>query len=192
MEIIPNWHPIFVHFTVALLSVSVCLFLICGFVKREPFRGQCRVVAYWNLWIGAGITLVTVSTGFYAFNTVAHDDPSHLAMTDHRNWALVTASAFLALTAWSVWQYRAKKSLNPVFLFSMAIALLLLLSTAWHGGELVFRHGLGVKSLPQVESSTGDGHAHSHGPASEPRNTEDGMENDGKQDTHDDGHDHDH
>jgi hypothetical protein len=30
-EIIPNWHPIFVHFTVALLSLAVGLFVVVHF-----------------------------------------------------------------------------------------------------------------------------------------------------------------
>jgi len=33
-------------------------------------------------------------------------------------------------------------------------------ATAWHGGELVFRHGLGMLSLPAVESDQMHGHAH--------------------------------
>ena len=37
---------------------------------------------------------------------------------------------------------------NPILL----IALLgLLMTTAWYGGELVYRHGIGVMSLPNAE-----------------------------------------
>ncbi len=42
----------------------------------------------------------------------------------------------------------------------LLVAQLFLFSTAWRGGELVYRHGLGVLSLPQTE---GEGHSHSHG-----------------------------
>ncbi|MBL4885747.1 MAG: hypothetical protein JKY95_14600, partial [Planctomycetaceae bacterium] len=78
IEIIPNWHPIFVHFTVGLLSISA-LFYLAGLVLRKP---TFLIVARWNLWVGGAITVATVLAGFYAYGTVAHDALSHAAMTD--------------------------------------------------------------------------------------------------------------
>jgi len=158
-EIIPNFHPIFVHFTVALLSLSVGLFVVTPFVK-SPLKEQWQTVARWSLWFGAAITIITVIAGFDAYNTVAHDTPSHLAMTDHRNWAIATIVLFLALATWSIVWVRKGKNLGAVFVICMVIAGGVLTSTAWHGGEVVYRYGLGVMSLPQVE---GEGHSHSHG-----------------------------
>lgn len=53
IEIIPNWHPILVHFTIALLSVSVVLFIAESFVRKHPLHIQLVTVARWNLWLGA-------------------------------------------------------------------------------------------------------------------------------------------
>ena len=157
-EIIPNVHPIFVHFTVALLSLSVGLYAITPFIK-SPLKEQWQTVARWTLWFGAGITIITGFAGLYAYNTVAHDTPSHLAMTDHRNWAVVTIVLFLALAAWSIVWARKGKALGPVFVVCMLVAGAVLASTAWRGGEVVYRYGLGVMSLPKSE---GEGHSHSH------------------------------
>lgn len=162
MEIIPNWHPIFVHFTVALLTVSVGLYVVHQFIKDSDMKSQFHTVARWNLWLGTAITVATVLTGWYAYNTVAHDNPSHLAMTDHRNWALVTASIFILITAWSIWQYKKNKTVNFALVISLVVASLLLGSTAWRGGEVVFRYGLGVMSLPKIEALAEDGHEHGH------------------------------
>ncbi len=159
VEIIPNWHPIFVHFTVGLLSLAVGLFILIPFLK-PPLREQWRIVAPWVLWFGAGFTVITGLTGLYAYNTVTHDTPSHLAMTDHRNWAVVTMVLFLALALWSALRARRNQALGVAFIAVMAVAGGVLASTAWRGGEVVFRHGLGVMSLPKAE---GDGHAHDHG-----------------------------
>ena len=166
-EIIPNLHPVFVHFTVALFSIATALFVVLFFAPKirpgllpEGLREQLRAVARWNLWIGAAITLVTVAAGFFAFNSVAHDAPSHAAMKLHRNWALTTLPLYLAAALWSMYGAYARKTLNRFFIGLMLITQLLLLSTAWHGGELVYRYGLGVISLPQPE---GDGHAHDGG-----------------------------
>ncbi len=162
-EIIPNLHPVFVHFTVALLSVSTGLFVVLqlfGSYLPESLRQQLRTVAHWNLWLGAAITVITVAAGFYAYNTVAHDAPSHAAMTDHRNWALATTPLFIGIALWSMVCVWRKKRLGGSFVVALLIAQLLLLSTAWRGGEVVYRYGLGVMSLPQSE---GAGHAHAHG-----------------------------
>ena len=159
IEIIPNWHPIFVHFTVALLSLSVMLFVLTRFLKG-PIKDQLELVARWCLWFGAGFTVLTGATGIYAYNTVDHDTPSHLAMTEHRNWALITIASFFLLAGWSAIIVNQRKTFGFAFVAASIVAGLLLSSTAWHGGEVVYRYGLGVMSLPKVN---GEGHAHDHG-----------------------------
>jgi len=109
-EIIPNWHPIFVHFTVALLSLAVVLVVVVPFIK-SPLRDQWRTVARWALWFGAVFTIVTGLTGWYAYNTVAHDTPSHAAMTDHRAWAFATIFLFVTLATWSGFCVRSTRHL---------------------------------------------------------------------------------
>ena len=159
IEILPNWHPIFVHFTIALFSMSALFFCLAKFASRYKISDQYLVVARWCLWMGAFITIGTVIAGFYAYYTVAHDTPSHLAMIDHRNWAIATFVVILVLALWSILDYRAKKNPNLLFIVSILFGLGLLMSTAWHGGELVYRHGIGVMSLPEGH---GVGHDHEH------------------------------
>lgn len=159
IEIVPNWHPIFVHFTVALLSLAVGLSVIAPVVS-SPLREQWAIVARWVLWFGTAVSIVTALTGLYAYNTVAHDTPSHAAMTDHRNWAIATLLLFLVLTIWSVIRERRKQTSGAVFVVLLLVAGGVLAATAWRGGEVVYRYGLGVMSLPQPN---GDGHAHDHG-----------------------------
>lgn len=157
IEIIPNWHPVFVHFTVALLTVSLGLFLFSQLVKCD----QAVLVAKWNLWIGAGVSLLTLVAGFYAYNTVAHDTPSHEAMTEHKNWALVTLALLLPVVVWSVLAHRQGKTLGAAFVALFLVVGGLLAATAWHGGEVVYRYGLGVMSLPKTDSHDHGAHGHS-------------------------------
>jgi len=177
-EIIPNWHPIFVHFTVALLSLAVGLFIVTPFLSGS-LQAQWAIVARWALWFGAGFMVITGLTGLYAFNTVNHDTPSHIAMTEHRNWAIATIAAFLALAAWSVIRVRGARRLGPTFVVFLALSGALLASTAWRGGELVYRHGLGVMALPKA-----DAHHHSEGEADHHDHDE------GQAEHHDDDHEH--
>jgi len=166
INIIPNWHPVFVHFTVALLLTAVLLLFVSQLMPDNKLREQCRLVGFWNLWLGAVITVLTVLAGVVAYNTVAHDTPSHEAMTEHRNWALVTAVLFVALAIWSWTRVRSGLSINNVMLILLLLGGGLLLSTAWHGGEVVYRYGLGVMSLPKADAhghADGGGHDHESG-----------------------------
>ncbi len=168
IEIIPNWHPVFVHFTVALWSLAAFFHLSMPLIKSPVLHAEWVVLARWNLWLGTAFGVVTAIFGLLAFNSVVHDTPSHAAMSEHRNWAVSTLTLFLILTGWSVWHYRRKVTAKPAtFLVAMSLALALLLTTAWHGAEVVYRYGIGVKSLPKVEardvSVEGDAHdQHDH------------------------------
>ncbi len=159
IEIIPNWHPIFVHYTVALLSLTVGFHIMCHFLTEGNLKQQLTILARWNLWIGTGFGIITAIAGWLAYNSVAHDAPSHAAMTEHRNWAFVTLGLFILLTGWSLWSERQGRLPGKLFLTGLLVAGVLLTSTAWHGAENVYRYGLGVMSLPQAE---GEGHAHQH------------------------------
>jgi len=159
IEILPNWHPVFVHFTIALLSMSVVFFLIQAFLP-EKHRWQVPVstLSKANLWLGTGFAIITAIAGWFAYNSVSHDTPSHAAMTDHRNWALATLAVFIILAFWSA-LFRHQKKAPTLFVIAILIAGGLLASTGWHGAEAVYRYGLGVMSIPK---STGEGHAHKH------------------------------
>jgi uncharacterized membrane protein len=165
IEIIPNWHPIFVHFTVGLFSTAVGFYVLAYLTSQIRFLSikiiaEFEAVARWCLWTAGLVVIPTVLAGLYAYNTVGHDAPSHAAMIDHRNWALPTAGAIMFVALWSIWGYYRHKAVTLVFIIALLIVQGMLLATAWRGAELVFRYGVGVMSLPQ----SGDmGHPHSEG-----------------------------
>jgi len=152
--IIPNWHPMLVHFTVALITVSAIFFVLSKTVKSKAETFER--VAKWTLWTGAGITVFTILAGFGAYNSVAHDDVAHKVMKVHRTWALVTGVAILLVT---IWNLRAKTVSSTMVAASLVIAGLVG-ATGYLGAELVYRHGLGVMRLPDT---SGEGHAHEGG-----------------------------
>ena len=158
IKIIPNWHPIFVHFAVGLLVIAAFLFAAVVLHPRDSnVRRQAHIVAHWNLWLGYGSALIAAFFGWLAFNSVTHDAPSHAAMSVHRNWALTTLAVFLPLVVWSVMRYRAGHKTNIVFAAALIVPTFLLGLTGWHGGELVYRYGLGVQSLPAADGSGNGG-----------------------------------
>jgi len=155
IEILPNWHPILVHFTVALLTIAVFLFLVAQLIGNRPIQKQWLIVASWNLWIGTGFALITVLAGWLASDSVAHDTLSHAVMEKHRNLAFSTIVVLLPLAGWAWWTQSKSKALGIPFIGFALLLLGLLTLTAWQGSELVYRYGIGVMSLPNTEN-----HAH--------------------------------
>lgn len=161
----PNWHPFLVHFTIGLLLVATVLFLVARAFVAKTWTAEVLTAARWSLWLGAVVTMGTVAAGFYAWYTVAHDAASHAAMTDHRNWAIPTAAAFMVLALLSLRDRRRGAAPGTVFLAGAVLAAAALVVAGYKGGEVVYRHGIGVMALPEVEvEAEGDGHDHSHGP----------------------------
>ena len=158
----PNIHPMLVHFAYALSLSALALYILGRVLPRGPRRDSTQPAGDWMLALGALAIIGTIAAGFYAYYTVAHDGPSHAAMTTHRNWAVPSGTAIILL---AVWRF-IKRADRPsgLFLGLLTAAALSLSVTAWWGGNIVYKYGLGVKSLPAV---TGDGHDHDHGVNSE-------------------------
>lgn len=155
----PNWHPIAVHFVIAFLLTSPVLLLIASFAPDGArWRTSVQAAGDWMLALGVLFALIAVAAGLQAYYTVAHDGPSHAAMTDHRNFAFATVAVFAVFAAWRY----ATRSHAPAKLFAVLFlaAAVLLGTTGWKGGRLVYQHGLGVESLPAAE---GEGHQHADG-----------------------------
>lgn len=176
----PNIHPVLVHFAYALMTTGALALLASALAVTR--RDSLRTAADWMIAFGAIAIMATVAAGFQAYYSVAHDGPSHAAMTTHRNWAVPTATVLLALSIWRFLRRKEAPSLAFALLFAVAAASLSV--TAWWGGRLVYGHGLGVASLPAAE---GKGHDHDH---HHQHSDVEGHDDDAMTTDHDDAHDH--
>ena len=162
IEIIPNLHPLFVHFPVALLSVSAFFHLAAKATQGKPrYASPCAVLAHTTLWLGALFALPTVILGWQAFNSVNHDEAGHIAMTTHLAWAMPTFLLLALIAGWDAWRNKVDAPPSVPIIAATIVTWLMVSITAWHGGELVYRHGLGVMSLPATEDA--EEHEHDHG-----------------------------
>lgn len=176
----PNIHPVLVHFAYALMTTGALAFLASALIGPGTRRDSLKIAGDWMIAFGAIAIVATAAAGFQAYYSVAHDGPSHAAMTTHRNWAVPTAAVLLAL---SVWRFlRRKEAPSLAFALLLMVAAASLSVTAWWGGRLVYGHGLGVASLPAAE---GEGHDHDHQHSDVEGHDDDPMTTD-----HDDAHEH--
>lgn len=155
MEIIPNWHPIFVHFTFGVFSTAVILYLSAyGLSIISPFSlyvEQLKISALWCLRFSGLFTLFTLGAGLYAFMTVQHIDEAHPYMLLHRNWALPTGLSIILIASFAFWFGKTTRRFK-FFLWILILLQILVVYTGWLGSELVYRHGVGV--LPVSQSSS--------------------------------------
>lgn len=152
LEIIPNWHPAFVHYPIAFATAAVVFIAIGMAYKNRSWAMQCLMTGRWMLWGAALFGLLAAAFGWFAYSSIEHDEVGHAAMILHRNWALGALAALLALASWDAWQKRSGKMPSQLFLGLLVATWLLVTSTAWHGAELVYRHGLGVTASPDVHA----------------------------------------
>jgi len=169
LEAIGHLHPIVIHFPLALLLSGGLFSLASRLIRHEETRNAFQVAGAWNFRIGVLSLLPALLTGWAAYQTVAHDAPSHAAMTLHRNWALATGVVFLGVAAW---RDRGKDWPSGWLTWiGLVLGLVLLGVTGYLGGNLVYRHGLGVQSLPASEGKahSHDSEGHGHGDAEHDR-----------------------
>lgn len=142
-------HPIAVHFPIA--------FLILGFVaacahRLRPGFLWMSNAASWLLWIGALAVWAALGLGLLAEKTAPHVPPAWETLADHETLGWWSAGLFTALSIWRVLNCRRRRVtgdsrwIDRAFLLMWLISLGVLISTAFHGGELVFTHGMGVKT----------------------------------------------
>ncbi|KQT33287.1 hypothetical protein ASG24_13440 [Methylophilus sp. Leaf414] len=165
-QIVPNLHPAIVHFPIALTMVAFILGLAARLRRQSASSTSLDAAAYHVLILAAVSAVAAVGFGWLAFNsTMNHDDAGHAAMLLHRAWAIPTAVGLVLVAVWHSLKSRQDMPMSIPVLVCLAGLSMAVTTTAWLGGEVVYRHGIGVLSLP---ASGGHHHVgHHHGEASE-------------------------
>ena len=140
----PNFHPLVIHFPVALLLVAA----LADFVAMPFGRPKWLAAAVTTLFaIGSAGAIVACLTGQQALDTVLMPGMAHPIVQAHRTWAIGTTIYFCVLTLVRLAvTFRAPLSLRSrvALLVAAIIGVAGLQQTAERGGRLVYEQGVGV------------------------------------------------
>lgn len=146
IDIVPNWHPMVVHFALALPLSASALYTVAWLLPERPMATGAVGAAHWMLGIGITALWLAIGTGMYAWFTVTHDAEGLRAMSIHQYWGWATAVLYTC--ALPLWSAGAPRRVPTVFVVLLLVAACSAVVTGYLGAENVYRHGIGVERLP--------------------------------------------
>ena len=157
-------HPILVHFPIALLTVSVAADAVGHFGDVESLRHT----GAWTL-LGAALGgVAAVAAGIYDMRRAPLDEAVHPRVHVHMRVGLALLSAILAMAAWRWRLLSAGTAIVPMAYLDCGVLVVALAAfQGWLGGELVYTHGVFVRTNTRAgaedgKAPSGDVHEHHH------------------------------
>lgn len=146
---IEMWHPVTVHFPIALLLAATFSFLVSFFIS-EARRKSWQNAATGLLLGGIATAWIGIYTGDLADGIVARKICDPTVLKDHENASFITAYLFSAATILSLLLFTnfirsfLKRLLPFLILLLMVIGSGYLIYTGHLGATLVYEQGAGV------------------------------------------------
>jgi uncharacterized membrane protein len=134
-----------VHFPLALVLTAAPLLIAARFLKGEALAGTVASVGTWNLCIGAVAALFALATGLGAVLNLHVDAATHQAISLHMKWAMFTTLALLLVAVWRGAGTAQRSRPSWVFIIVLLAVTAALVVTGYHGGQNVYRFGVGVE-----------------------------------------------
>jgi uncharacterized membrane protein len=144
-----EFHPITVHFAVALLVVGPALDLFGLLFKRESLLSAGR----WNTLVGAGALLVTLLSGLSAESGLGpHSSAGGALLPLHRALGFVTAAVWVPGALWrALDRHLLPQRLRTLYLTVSYAGAALILGQAALGSTMVYLHGVGLSAAARAE-----------------------------------------
>jgi len=149
---IAHVHPMLVHFPIVLFITAV---LISGYVvlrKGDLGERSCLVITgFCALSFGMLFAIGAAFFGDIALDAAVDAGFKVAPLEEHETLAVVTMAIFGILTllqGFFLWRKHELKNRNAwIFVGVGLLGLVVLLSTAYHGGSLVYDLGVNVKGV---------------------------------------------
>lgn len=135
-------HPILVHFTIALVSVSL-FFDAIGFLFSTPSFFN---VGWWTLSTAFVLTIFTVITGVKSrMNLPIDEGEARSFLRSHLALGLIFFGMLLITTAWRAAIWQSGNVISWWYLSAIGTTAAAMGLQGYLGGELVYRYGAEVE-----------------------------------------------
>jgi uncharacterized membrane protein len=152
-----EWHPMAVHFPLALSVTGALALSIARMLPPERHGTTLAVVGTWNLCLGAAGALLALGTGLAAVASVELAPSARAAVGLHVKWAIFTTAALDLVAVWRGAGVDSKSPPSRLFLVILWAVTAALIVTAYRGGQNVYRYGVGVAEGAQPALPSGGG-----------------------------------
>jgi uncharacterized membrane protein len=148
------WHPLSVHFPIALLLIST-LTMTLSFIVKQEFRNQWKSITTYLLLTGCLTVWISIYTGNLADGIVSRKICDPTVLKDHEIAANTTALLFTSASLLSILYYLrvVNGKLQTIASFTALIIMLIgcgfLIKASHLGATLVYQQGAGVYNHTQ-------------------------------------------
>jgi uncharacterized membrane protein len=144
MRLLPGWHPIFVHFPLALGLFAAALLFAARVLPSSRHAAVFGIVGTWNLVAAAIGALFALGSGLAALLDLTLSPAARLAVGSHVKWALSASFLLVALAVWRGAGNDPDARPSWPLLAMLALASAALIVTGYLGGQNVYEYGIGV------------------------------------------------
>ena len=142
-----RWHPMVVHFPLALVLTGCALLWAARLLRHEERVAVLASVGTWNLCLGAVAAVAALGTGLGAVLDLDVGAAAHASISAHVKWALFTSLALVLLAVWRGAGTDQRSRPSWLFIIILSAAACALIMTGYRGGQNVYRFGIGVDTL---------------------------------------------
>jgi uncharacterized membrane protein len=145
LETLQNLHPLVVHYSIALLTLSALLYVVAWFSRRDAWAWP----AFWMLVPGTLAAAVALWTGLGAGAgvMVAQSVREHI-LEQHKKVMIVVFAMSVVLSAWAIAARPMPRRGRLGFIALMLVMAMMLAIGADYGAWMVYGYNAGG-SLPQ-------------------------------------------
>lgn len=144
INLVPGWHPLVVHFPLALIVCAAVLLSVARVLRGESLPATLATVGTWNLCLGAVGVFFALGTGLAAAIGLDVTAAARQAISLHVKSAVVTTLLVLLAAVWRGAGTEPTSRPSWAFLVIMWAATVALMVTGYRGGQNVYRYGIGV------------------------------------------------
>ena len=151
---IAHIHPMLIHFPLALTPVAVAMQLFAVFKGRRIFEKGCLQATAVGLLALAAITAVIAAVfGDMALDQALDAGVSKDLLEGHEEFGMISAVVISLLAIVEIFLYRRQVTLTVAgngATVAGVVMVLLLITTAYFGGDLVYEHGVNVANGEEI------------------------------------------